>query len=303
MDCLVKAISSGMRIYAAVTTDLVNEGLKRHSCNPLAGAALGRVMTGALLMAANLKNKEALTVKFDGDGPLGRVTADAVPEGYVRGYILHPEAVLPLENGKLAVGKGIGQGLVTVTRFTGLKEPVTGSCEIYSGEIAEDLTRYLYISEQTPSSFGLGVLIGRDKKAEAAGGFAVQLLPDAGDKEIEKLERNLKELRPVSAMIKDGFGAREIIGEVLKGMEVNYLSETELKFRCRCSKRRTEDILLTLSHDDLAGLVQDGRAEVCCDFCGEKYLFSKDELIAILNVSDELRRRKQVPVSFRKDVT
>lgn len=292
MDKLVKATAEGVRVHAAVTTDLVNEGIKRHNCQPLAAAALGRTMTGALLMAANLKNKEALTVKFMGNGPLGNITADATPEGFVRGYVAHPAVELPLCNGKLAVGQGVGRGLVSVTRFTGLKDPVTGSCEIFSGEIAEDLTRYLLVSEQTPSSVGLGVLVGTDLKVSAAGGFIIQPLPDASEEVISKLEENLKKIRPVSTMIQDGLDAKGIIAEVLAGFDVNYLTSTDLAFKCQCSKRRTEDILLTLGHDDLEQLVKDGKAEVCCQFCGEKYQFNEEELIAILHVSDELRRRR-----------
>ena len=171
-DILVKAITKGVRVYAAVTTDLVNEAIRRHDCYPIAAAALGRTMTGALLMAANLKNQEAITIDFRGDGPLGSITADATPDGSVRGYVHNRHADLPLNaQGKLDVGGAIGQGLVTVTRFTGLGEPMRGSCEIVSGEIAEDLTNYLYVSEQTPSSVGLGVLVDKDFKAVAAGGF------------------------------------------------------------------------------------------------------------------------------------
>ena len=196
-DTLVKAITKGVRVYAAVTTDLVNEAIKHHDCYPVAAAALGRTMTGALLMAANLKNKEAITINIRGNGPLANITADAVPEGYVRGYVANPHVELPLNaQGKLDVGGGVGQGLVTVTRFTGLREPMRGSSEIVSGEIAEDLTNYLYVSEQTPSSIGLGVLVDTDYTAKAAGGFLIQPMPDADEEIITKLEENLKNLRP-----------------------------------------------------------------------------------------------------------
>ena len=174
-DHLVKAVADGVRVYAAVTTDLVNEAIRRHGCYHVAGAALGRTMTGALLLAANLKNKEALTLSFDGHGPLGKVTADATPEGYVRGMVTAPKVELPLNPlGKIDVGGGIGtDGLVTVTRFTGLKEPVTGSVNIVSGEIADDLIHYLYTSEQTPSSIGLGVLVSPELQCLGAGGRTV----------------------------------------------------------------------------------------------------------------------------------
>ena len=191
-DTLVKAIAGDFRIYAARTTTLVGEAVRRHDCHPVAAAALGRTMTGALLLAANLKNEEALTVKFAGDGPLGTVVADAVPEGFVRGCVDHPQADLPLNAaGKLDVGAGVGAGLVSVTRFTGLKEPVVGSCEILTGEIAEDLTKYLYDSEQTPSSVALGVLVAPDFTILAAGGFFVQPLPGASEEGLTRLEENL----------------------------------------------------------------------------------------------------------------
>ncbi len=293
MDHLVKATAGDVRIFAAVTTELVQEAARRHGCGALATAALGRTMTGALLLAANLKEKECITVKFRGDGPLGPIVADASADGAARGYVANPAVELPLTAGKLSVGQGVGRGLLSVTRFTtGTKEPFTGTCEIFSGEIAEDITQYLYQSEQTPSSVGLGVLVGKDGAAEAAGGFLLQPLPGAAEETLDRLEANLKKVRPVTAMIADGSGARDMIAELLDGFAIEYLSETELSFRCQCSKRRTEDILMTLRHDDLARLVEDGQAEVCCQFCGAKYQFDKEELTALLHVADKLRARR-----------
>ena len=212
-DHLIKATADGVRIYAAVTTDLVNEAIRRHDCYPVAAAALGRTMTAALLMAANLKNEEALTIRFDGHGPLGKVTADATPEGYVRGYVDEPHVNLPLNSkGKIDVGGGVGtDGLVTVTRFTGLKNPISGSTEITDGEIADDLTKYLYVSEQTPSSVGLGVLVNPDFHCIGAGGFILQPLPEATDECIDKLEANLKRINSVSHMVEHGYDAKTII--------------------------------------------------------------------------------------------
>lgn len=289
-DKLVKAITKGVRVYAAVTTDLVNEAIRRHDCYPVAAAALGRTMTGALLLAANLKNKEALTVNIRGDGPLKNITADAVPEGFVRGYVANPHVELPLnDRGKLDVGGGVGQGLVTVTRFTGLREPMRGSSEIVTGEIAEDLTNYLYVSEQTPSSIGLGVLVDTDFSAKAAGGFIIQPMPGADEETISRLEENLQKLRPVTTMIDEGKDAREIILEIMNGFEMEFLTTTDLAFRCQCSKERLEDVLLNLNHDDMESLIADGQAEVCCHFCGEKYHFSKEELQHLLKLADAVK--------------
>ncbi len=292
MDRLCKATAGDVRVFAAVTTNLVEEASRRHHCGALATAALGRVLTGALLLAANLKNRECLTVKFQGDGPLGQIVADASADGAARGYIANPDIELPLTNGKLSVGQGVGRGLLSVTRFTGLKEPVTGTCEIFSGEIAEDLTRYLFQSEQTPSSVGTGVLVGADGKTQAAGGFIVQPLPGATEETISRLEDTIASLRPVSAMVKDGMTAKDIAAELLKGFsDIHFLQETELAFRCQCSRSRTEEILSTLREQDIEQLAEDGQAEVCCDFCGEKYVFSREELLEISKAAGE--RRKQ----------
>lgn len=292
MDHLVKATAEDVRGYGAVTTDLTREAARRHGCGALASAALGRVMTGALLFAATMKEQECITMKFAGDGPLRTITADASADGAVRGYVAHPEVELPLTNGKLSVGQGVGRGLLSVTRFTGLKEPFTGSCEIYSGEIAEDLTHYLFQSEQTPSSVGLGVLVEPDGRVGAAGGFLLQSLPGASEAALSRLEENLSKIRAVSAMVADGLDAKGILAELLQGMEIRYLSTTALSFRCQCSKRRTEELLLTLGHEDLAELVKDGQAEVCCHFCGEKYHFDQAELTALLHVADRLREKR-----------
>lgn len=282
-DHLVKATADGVRIYAAVTTDLVNEAIRRHDCYPVAAAALGRTMTGALLMAANLKNEEALTIRFDGHGPLGKVTADATPEGYVRGYVDEPHVNLPLNaKGKIDVGGGVGtDGLVTVTRFTGLRNPISGSTEITDGEIADDLTRYLAVSEQTPSSVGLGVLVNPNFKCIGAGGFILQPLPEATDACLDKLEANLRRINSVSHMVEHGYDARGIIAEVLTGFEVNYLTTTDLAFRCHCSKEHISRAFLSLKPADLQSLIDDGHAEVVCKFCNEQYEFSRSELQAL----------------------
>ncbi len=293
-DHLVKATAEGVRIYAAVTTDLVNEAIRRHDCYPVAAAALGRTMTGALLLAANLKNKEALTVTFDGHGPLGKVTADATPEGFVRGYVGEPHVNLPLNKlGKIDVGGGVGtNGMVTVTRFTGLKNPITGSVEISDGEIADDLTKYLYVSEQTPSSVGLGVLVNPDFHCIGAGGFILQPLPDVSDEVLARLEKNIQSIHSVSHMVERGLDAKGIIGEVLQGFDVEYLTTTDLAFRCQCSKGRISDVLLGLNLADLKSLVDDGHAEVVCHFCNEKYQFSGEELEAIYHVAEKQRKGK-----------
>lgn len=293
MDQLVKATAAGgmLRAYAAVTTDAVAEAMRRHDCWPVAAAALGRTMTGTLLLAANLKNKESVTVKFRGDGPLGTVTADATAAGSVRGYVDRPHVHLPLNPlGKIDVGGGIGRGILSVTRFTGLKEPVTGSVDIKNGEVADDLINYLYASEQTPSSIGLGVLVSPDLRCLGAGGFFVQPLPGASDAVIDRLEENLRLISSVSHMIAEGMDARGIIGVLLGNFDdVKLLSATDLAFRCSCSKNYITDRLITLGADDLDSLAADGGVEVKCHFCGEAYQFSAEELAAIRSAAIKMR--------------
>lgn len=279
---LVKATANGIRIFAAVTTQLVDEASKRHECYPLAAAALGRTMTGALLLAANLKTEECITLKIQGDGPLGKIVADANADGFVRGYVDYPQVNLPLKNGKLDVGEGVGQGTISVTRFTGLKQPFTGSAELITGEIAEDITQYLMVSEQTPSSVGLGVLVSPELDVLAAGGFFIQALPNIEPESIDKLEMNLKNLDPVSKMIKDGMNAKDIIHAVFKGMEVTFHTESELQFACQCSGEKIEEVLISLGESELKSLIEEEKAEIICHFCGEKYEFSKDDLEKIL---------------------
>ena len=285
-DHLVKATAEAVRIFAAVSTDLVGEAVKRHDCYPVAAAALGRTMTGALLLAANLKNEEAVTVKIQGDGELGKIVADAVPEGYSRGYVDNPHVDLPPKaNGKIDVAGGVGRnGLISVTRFTGLKKNITGSAELVTGEIAEDLTNYLYVSEQTPSSIGLGVLVDTDLSIKAAGGFFVQPLPNASDEILDRLESNLQNIKSVTDMIAEGLDAKGIINKILEGFDINFLTTTDLHFHCHCTRQRIEEVLMSLGREDLQSLIDDGHAEVNCQFCGKKYQFSAEELVTLQNI-------------------
>lgn len=295
MDYLTKAVANGVRAYAAVDTDVVNEAQKRHKLSPLASAALGRAMTGALLLAANLKNKEALTLKIAGNGILGKITADATPEGYVRGFLGNPAADLPLnDKGKLDVGKGVGEGLISVTRFTGLKDPITGSSEIITGEIAEDITNYLFVSEQTPSSVGLGVLVDTDYTVKAAGGFFLQPLPDASEEILNKLEENLKTILPVSSLVAEGKTPEEILRLLLSDIDgFEILSKTDLAFRCKCSMERIEEVLLATGEKELESLANEGKAEVVCQFCGEKYEFDKEHLEMLLRVAKKAKEIRE----------
>lgn len=279
-DHLLRATANGVRAFVAVTTNLAEEARQRHDCYPIAAAALGRTMTGAMLLAANLKTDESITIRIDGDGPLGAVVADAWADGRVRGYVEEPHTDLPLHNGKLAVGQAVGTGHIYVTRFTGLKQPFTGSAELVSGEIAEDMTNYLYISEQTPSTISLGVLVNPDLSVAAAGGLMVQALPGADDAALEQIESNLAALGPVSQLIQQGMDGQAILQKIFAGMEVelNLYEPLELTFRCQCSRERVTTALISLGVQELTDILKDEQAELCCHFCAEKYQFNKEEL-------------------------
>jgi len=282
-DHLIKATTAGgIRAFAAVTTQLVEEGRKRHDCYPVAAAGLGRTMTAALLLAANLKTEESITVRIAGDGPLGDIVADADGIGVVRGYVRHPHVDLPLHNGKLAVGAGVGNGQIAVTRFTGLKQPFTGTAELVSGEIAEDVTQYLYISEQTPSSVALGVLVDTDLTVAAAGGFMVQALPNADDEELSIVEKNILSLPPVSQLVKEGNNATSIINKIFAGLSVTLYEETSLQFACPCCHERVQDMLVSLGTEEIKDMIMsDGEAEICC------HLFDTRDLENVITLINE----------------
>lgn len=282
-DYLIKATVPGVRAFCAVTTDAVNEAVRRHDCYPIAAAALGRTMTASLLLAANLKTDECITVRIGGNGPLGEVVADAGANGIVRGTVRNPHVDLPLNNGKLDVGGAIGLGLISVTRFTGMKQPFTGSAPLVTGEIAEDLTNYLACSEQTPSSVGLGVLVNPDLTVSAAGGFFIQALPECEEEVIAKVEENLKTIPPVSQMIQEGLSPEEIVKRLFDGLDVTIYDPMKIEFGCQCSKERIGQVLISLGKEELESLAAEGSAEVCCHFCTEKYQFNQEELNELLH--------------------
>lgn len=289
-DSLIRATVPGVRAFAAVTTELVEEARKRHNCYPVASAALGRTMTAALLLAANLKTDESLTIRIAGDGPLGETIADAHASGLVRGYVRNPFVDLPLRGNKLDVGKAVGQGQIYVTRFTGLKQPFTGSAPLVSGEIGEDVTNYLTISEQTPSSVGLGVLVNPDLSVQAAGGFVIQALPGSDDAILDKIEQNLAKLPPVSTMVNGGKDPAAIIEMLFSGLPITLYDTLPLHFSCPCSRERVGNMLISLGVEELSDMATEGKAEVCCHFCAEKYQFNREELQSLLNTAKQNKK-------------
>lgn len=280
-DILTKATVDGVRIYALCTTNLVREACKLHNCSHLASAALGRTMNGALLLAATMKDQERISVRFCGDGPLGEVVADAEGTG-VRGYVENPDAFLPLKNGKLDVGGGVGVGNLVVTRYLQNAEPFTGYCELYNGEIASDLTKYLYVSEQTPASVALGVLVDKEGEVVASGGFFVQAMPGCTDEMLEQLEHNISLMLSVTDMLELGYDTKKIILDICGDIPVDFKESVPVSFKCRCSRERIKDALASLGRGALEEISQDSVTEAHCQYCNTTYQFTQAEIQGIL---------------------
>lgn len=298
-DYLVRAVADdgSFRIFAANTTNTVEEARVRHNCWPVAAAALGRTMTAALLLGANLKGEDILTIRVLGDGPLGAVIVSANSRGEVRGYVQEPQVSLPsTPEGKLPVGAAVGKGQLHITKDLGLREPFTGSVELVSGEIAEDIAYYLSTSEQTPSAVSLGVLVETDNSVVAAGGLMLQLLPNTSEEVLEKLEQNLAQLPHISTLITNGETPEDIIYRVTQGTAIKILEKTPASFKCQCSRSRLEELLIGIGKEEVTSMLEEqGEAEVNCHFCAEKYLFDKNDLQAILNKIEEKSQAQNNP--------
>ncbi|MEQ8236639.1 MAG: Hsp33 family molecular chaperone HslO [Syntrophomonadaceae bacterium] len=273
-----------VRLYLARTTSLVQEAHQRHETSATASAALGRVMTAAVMMASDLKgDKDSLTLRVEGNGPAGLVLATADSHGGVRGFIANPSADVPtLKAGKLAVGELIGPaGFLEVTRDMGLKQPFTGRTPLVSGEIAEDLAHYYLVSEQIPSLISLGVLVGTDLNVQAAGGLFVQALPEAREDVLEMIEKNVFGMGNLSNALDSYASLEDMLRIIMQGIEYDIVGEQEIGFRCTCSWERLGNILVNMSNDQLALEPECQGLEVVCEFCRERYQYSLQELEAL----------------------
>lgn len=280
-DILTKGTAEGVRIYALCTTNLVQEAATRHHTSHLASAALGRAMNGALLLAATMKDNERIALRLKGDGPIGEVVADA--EGtHVRGYVGDPDVFLPLKNGKLDVGGAIGAGNIIVTRYLQNAEPFTGYAELVDGEIASDLTNYLYTSEQTPSSVALGVLVNKEGQVIASGGYFIQAMPGCAEETLAQLEENISLTPYVTQLLELGYTPEKMIETIARGLDVTIQESIELSYKCRCSREKILGALATLGQEDISDMSQDEETEVHCQFCNETYKFSGEEIARLL---------------------
>ena len=283
MDKIIRATAGDGFIKMAVITarDMVQRAREIHSCSPTASAALGRTLCAASLMGEMMKEEKAtLTIRINGGGPIGSVVAVSDSGGNVRGYVGDPSVDLPLRSdGKLNVGAAVGRdGMLTVSRDIGLKEPYIGSTELISGEIAEDVTAYLLESEQVPSACALGVLVDTDLSIKAAGGFIVQLMPGADEALIGRLEENIFMMDQLTTIL-DEDGAAAIFDQVLKGFEYHIVGETPVAYRCYCSRDRVEEALRCIDDAQLAEMIDEGKdITVSCQFCDQVYRFSPAQL-------------------------
>ena len=281
-DYLIRAIDKDkkLRLLAITAKDVVSEAQKRHDTWSASSAVLGRTMVGGLLLAgALLKDKDELTVRLLGNGPVGATVVTAQADLTVKGYVQNPHIALPpKKDGHIDVAKAVGQGWLEVTKDQGLKEPYTGEVPIVSGEIAEDFTYYLAKSEQIPSAVGLSVFVEPNNSIGAAGGFMMQALPGADDALLEKVEKRIKALPNLSTMFLDGTTPEDLAKKIL-GDDCKVLDKQEVSFACNCSKEKYSEILATIKPDQLKEMIEkDHGAELTCRFCGEKYHFSEDEL-------------------------
>ena len=285
-DYIVRATAGNaqIRAFAAVTTNLVEEAREHHGTSPVATAALGRLLTGGVMMGSMMKNDtDMLTIQIQCSGQIEGLTVTADSKGNVKGYAFNPDVMLPAKNGKLDVGGALGQGVMTIIKDMGLKEPYSGQTILQTGEIAEDLTYYFATSEQVPSSVGLGVLMNKDNTVRQAGGFIVQVMPFAEEETIAKLEENVQKIQSVTTLLEQGHTPESLLEQVLDGFDIEINDTIPTEFYCNCSKSRVERALISIGRKELNELIQEGKdVELNCHFCNQNYVFSVEELKEIL---------------------
>ncbi|MGN0308486.1 MAG: Hsp33 family molecular chaperone HslO [Lachnospiraceae bacterium] len=287
-DYCVRATAGNaqLRAFAVKSKDMVETARKAHNTSPVVTAALGRLLSAGAMMGMMLKgDKDILTLQVTGDGPIGGLTVTADSKGCVKGYANNPTVLVGAnEQGKLDVAKAVGSGFLRVIKDMGLKEPYVGQTALQAGELGEDLTYYFAASEQVASSVGLGVLLDRETNTvKQAGGFILQLMPFAQEEIIAKLEENLTGIDSVTALFEAGNSPEQILELLLKGLDMEITEKRPVEFRCNCDKQRVEKALISIGKKELAELISEGKEiELNCHFCNTNYLFSVEELQALL---------------------
>ncbi|CUH93485.1 Hsp33 family molecular chaperone HslO [Herbinix luporum] len=282
-DYIVRASAANnqIRAFAATSKNLIEHARTIHNTSPIATAALGRLLTAGAMMGVMMKgDKDLLTLQIKGNGPIGGVTVTANSKGTVKGYVYNPQIMLPANpQGKLDVGGAIGEGMLTVIKDLGLKEPYVGQTNLVSGEIAEDLTYYYATSEQVPSSVALGVLMNKDNTVRCGGGFILQLMPFAEDEVISKLEEKISGLKGITGLLDKGMTPEMILDHLLGDLGMEILEKYPTGFECNCSKERVEKAVISIGKKDIKEMIDDNKPiEVNCHFCNEHYIFTVEEL-------------------------
>ena len=282
-DYMIRATAADgqIRAFAATTKEMVETAKNAHNTSPIATAALGRLMTAAAMMGSDLKGEgELLTLRIEGDGPIGGLLVTADGKGDVKGYAFNPDVMLPPNaQGKLDVGGSLGLGVLSVIKDIGLKEPYVGQTQLITGEIAEDLTYYFATSEQVPSSVALGVLMNKDNTVRQAGGFIIQLLPGASDEIIDRLEAKLSGISSITSLLDAGKTPEEILTDILGELGLEILKKMPVQFHCDCERSRVEKAIISIGRKEIQDMIDEGKEiEVNCQFCNKHYKFSVDEL-------------------------
>ena len=291
MNNLIRCITSNGEVLAMAidSTEIAAKAEQIHETSAVVTAALGRLLTAASMMGNMLKGeKDSLTLRMTGDGPLGNILAVADSDGNVKGCPGLSVVELPLNTaGKLDVSGALGKtGTLYVIKDLGMKEPYCGTVPFTTGEVAEDITAYYAISEQTPTICSLGVLVNPDLTVRAAGGYIIQLLPAASEETITALEKSAAKMKPITTLIDAGMTPLEILKTALEGFEVEVLYEEKTEYRCNCSKERVEKALISLGKDELTEMAEDMKEdiEVKCHFCEKVYNFGEDEINKLKNL-------------------
>lgn len=286
-DYMIRATAAEaqIRAFAVTSRDLAETARSRHDLSPVVTAALGRLMTGAVMMGGMLKGeKDMLTLQVNGDGPVGGLTVTADSQGNVKGYAQSPQAMLPPNAaGKLDVGGIIGKGYLTVIKDMGMKEPYSSQVALQSGELGDDLTYYFAASEQVPSCVALGVLMEKNNTVKQAGGFIIQLMPFAQEEVIKKLEEKIAGIASVTSMLEEGRTPERILELILGDMGLEIMEKTPVQFKCNCTKERVEKVLLSLGKKEIEEMIADGEeVKLHCHFCNKDYGFAVEELERIV---------------------
>lgn len=282
-DYIIRASAAdgSIRAFAATTKEMVQHAREVHHTSPVASAALGRMLTAAAMMGSMLKgDKDLLTLQMRGIGPLKGVVVSGDSKSRVKGYVFNPNVDMPSKYpGKLDVSGAIGQGYMSVIRDVGLKEPYVGRIQLVSGEVAEDLTYYYAQSEQIPTAIGLGVLVETDTSIRQAGGFIIQLMPEASDEVISMLEARLNAVPYMTDLLDMGHTPEDILSIILEGMDMKILDKFPTEFYCNCTKDRVSKALISIGREELVKMItEDKKANMHCHFCGKEYDFTEDEL-------------------------